>query len=136
MRESEGGEKLISRAKDLTVRYEVVERFEAGLVLQGTEVKALRESRANIKDSYCKFTGQELFLVGLHIAAYSHGTYSNHDPERPRKLLLHKRELTRLQTKVQEKGLAIVPAKLYFKRGIAKVEVALAKGKKLHDRAD
>jgi SsrA-binding protein len=130
------GEKIIARAKDLLFKYEVMERHEAGLVLMGTEVKSLREGRANLKDSYCRFQGLELFLVGTHISMYSHGTHGNHDPERPRKLLLHKRELTRLQSKVAEKGLSIVPAKLYFKKGKAKLEIALVKGKKLYDRRE
>ncbi len=129
-------EKIVARSKDLTFKYEVMERHEAGLVLMGTEVKSLREGRANLKDSYCRFTGSELFLIGTHISQYSHGTHGNHHPERPRKLLLHKRELTRLHSKVAEKGLSIVPAKLYFKNGRAKLEVALVKGKKLYDRRE
>lgn len=132
----EKGERDIARAKDLHLKYEVVERHEAGLVLVGTEVKSLRESRASLKDSYCRFQGRELILVGVHISMYSHGTHFNHDPERPRKLLMHKLELTRLASKVAEKGLAIVPARLYFKNGRAKVEVALVKGKKIHDRRE
>ena len=132
----EKGERDIARAKDLLLKYEVIERAEAGLVLVGTEVKSLRESKASLKDSYCRFQGRELLLVGVHIAMYSHGTHGNHDPERPRKLLMHKGELFRLQSKVAEKGLSIVPARLYFKKGRAKVEIALVKGKKLHDRRE
>jgi len=132
----EEGRQLVARAKDLHLRYEVLERWEAGLVLVGTEVKSLREGRVQLKDSYCRFRGQELFLIGVHISQYSHGTHGNHDPERPRKLLLHKRELLRLRSKSEERGLAIVPAKLYFFKGKAKLEVALAKGKKLHDRRE
>jgi len=135
MRKPEG-EKVVARAKDLLFKYEVMERHEAGLALVGTEVKSLREGRANLKDSYCRFTGYELFLIGVHISQYSHGTHGNHDPERQRKLLMHKRELIRLQTKVAEKGLAIVPAKLYFKDGKVKLEIALVKGKKLYDRRE
>jgi len=132
----EKGERDIARAKDLLIKYEVIERQEAGLVLVGTEVKSLRESKASLKDSYCRFNHRELLLVGVHIAMYSHGTHYNHDPERPRKLLMHRAELFRLQSKVAEKGLAIVPARLYFKNGRVKVEIALVKGKKLHDRRD
>jgi SsrA-binding protein len=135
-RQQNENEKEVARAKDLTHKFEVIERHEAGLVLLGTEVKSLRESRASLKDSYCRFQGRELFLVGVHISMYSHGTHGNHDPERPRKLLLHKQELFRLQSKVQEKGLALVPARIYFKKGKAKVEIALAKGKKLYDRRE
>lgn len=130
------GEKLVTRAKDLLHKFEVLDRVEAGLCLIGTEVKSLREGRANLKDSYCRFTGRELYIVGLHISPYSHGTHGNHDPERPRKLLLHKRELFKLQAKVQEKGLTIVPSKLYFLRGKAKLEIALAKGKKTYDKRE
>ena len=136
MKKSEGEEKLVTRAKDLRHKYEVLERYEAGLELVGTEVKSLRDGRANIKDSYCRFKEHELFVVGLYIAPYSHGTHSNHDPERPRKLLLHKRELIRLKNKMIEKGLAIVPSRLYFKEGKAKLEIALTKGKKLYDRRE
>jgi len=136
MKESQGSEKIVARAKDLRHKYEVMETWEAGLALVGTEVKSLREGRANLKDSYCRFKDHELFVIGLHISQYSHGTHTNHDPERPRKLLLRKRELVRLKTKVDEKGLTIVPAKLYFKEGIAKLEIALVKGKKLYDRRE
>lgn len=134
--EREKGERDVARAKDLFHKFEVIERHEAGLVLVGTEVKSLRESRASLKDSYCRFEGRQLFLVGVHISMYSHGTHGNHDPERPRKLLLHKIELQRLQSKVAEKGLSLVPARIYFKNGRAKVEIALAKGKKMHDRRE
>jgi SsrA-binding protein len=114
----------------------VVESFEAGLVLRGTEVKSLREGAVSLVDSFCKFKVQELFVLGMQITPYSHGTYANHPPDRPRKLLLHKRELVRIKAKVQEKGLTLVPARLYFKGGKAKMEVALVKGKKLYDKRD
>ena len=130
------GERVVARAKDLYFKYEVIEKREAGLVLVGTEVKSLREGRANLKDCYCRFTKNELFVVGLHISPYSHGTHFNHEPERPRKLLLHRRELFKLNAKVAEKGLAIVPSKLYFKKGRAKLEIALVKGKKLYDKRE
>ena len=136
MKEKKDAEKIVTRAKHLTHRFEVLERYEAGLVLVGTEVKSLRQGRANLKDSYCRFQGNELFVVGMHISAYSHGTHANHHPERPRKLLLKKRELCRLKSKVEEKGLALAPAKLYFRDGKAKLEIALAKGKKLYDRRE
>lgn len=129
-------DRVVARVKDLRFKYEVVETFEAGLELCGTEVKSLREGGVNLKDSYCRFQGRELFIVGMYIAPYHHGTHGNHPPERPRKLLMHKRELVRLQSRVAEKGLALVPSRLYFKRGKAKMEIALAKGKKLYDRRE
>ncbi len=131
-----GGEKNIVRKKDLRFKYEVLEKHEAGLALVGTEVKSLRAGMVNLKDSHCRFEGNELFAVGMHISTYPFGTHGNHDPERRRKLLMHKRELIRLKSKVDEKGLTIVPARLYFKDGIAKLEIALVKGKKLHDRRE
>ncbi len=114
--------------------YEIMERLEAGIVLIGTEVKALREGRASFKDSYARVLNGELWLVNMHISPYSHGGYSNHEPMRMRKLLLHKREIKRLYNKSEEQGLTIVPLKLYFKDGRAKVEIAVARGKKLHDK--
>ncbi len=114
--------------------YEILETFEAGLVLRGTEVKSLRTGQVNFKDSYGTVRNSELWLLGCHISPYSHGTDANHDPERDRKLLLHRREITRLTGKVAERGLTVVPLKLYFKAGRAKIEIGLARGKKLHDK--
>ena len=114
--------------------YEILETFEAGLVLRGTEVKSLRTGQVNFKDSYASVRNSELWLLGCHISPYSHGTDANHDPERDRKLLLHRREITRLTGKVAERGLTVVPLKLYFKNGRAKIEIGLARGKKLHDK--
>jgi len=114
--------------------YEIIERIEAGVVLIGTEVKALREGRANFKDSYARVIIGELWLVNMHISPYSNGGYSNHEPLRHRKLLLHKRELKRLIGKIEERGLTIIPLKLYFKNGRAKIEIGLARGKRLHDK--
>jgi SsrA-binding protein len=114
--------------------YEILETLEAGLVLRGTEVKALRAGQVNFKDSYATVRGREAWLLGCHISPYSHGTDANHDPERERKLLLHAREITRLTGKVAERGLTVVPLKVYFKNGRAKVELGLARGKKLHDK--
>ncbi len=130
-------EKVVTRAKDLYYKYEVMEKCEAGMELLGTEVKSLREGRADLKDSFCRFQGDEIFLMNMHISPYPHGTHANHEPERPRKLLLKKRELVRLHSKVAERGLTIVPARLYFNRaGKAKIEIALVKGKKLYDRRE
>ena len=114
--------------------YSVLDTFEAGLVLTGTEVKSLREGKANLKDSYARAEAGEVFLHNLHISEYGQGNQFNHDPTRARKLLLHRREIDRLQGRVQEKGLTLVPLQLYFKRGKAKVEIALARGKHDYDR--
>ena len=114
--------------------YEILETLEAGLVLRGTEVKSLRAGLVNFKDSYATVRNGEVWFLGCHISPYSHGTDANHDPERDRKLLLHGREITRLTGKIAEKGLTVVPLKLYFKGGRAKIEIGLARGKKLHDK--
>src|SRR5438132_4682820 len=114
--------------------YEILETVEAGLVLRGTEVKSLRAGQVTFKDSYATVRNGEAWLLGCHISPYSHGTDSNHDPERDRKLLLHTRELSRLGGKIAERGLTLVPLRLYFKSGRAKLEVGLARGKKLHDK--
>src|SRR3989475_11224719 len=114
--------------------YEILETLEAGLVLRGTEVKSLRDGQVNFKDSYATVRNGEAWLRGCHISPYSHGTDANHEPERDRKLLLHKRELSRLSGKISERGLTLVPLRLYFKAGRAKVELGLARGKKLHDK--
>jgi SsrA-binding protein len=131
-----------ARASDRTVatnrrarhEYEVLETVEAGLVLRGTEVKSLRAGQVNFKDSYATVRNAEAWLVGCHISPYSHGSDANHDPERDRKLLLHGREITRLLGKTAERGLTLVPLRLYFKDGRAKVELGLARGRKLHDK--
>lgn len=114
--------------------YEILETVEAGLVLRGTEVKSLRAGLVNFKDSYATIRNDEGWFVGCHISPYSHGTDANHEPERDRKLLLHRRELGRLTGKIAERGLTLVPLRLYFKGGRAKVELGLARGKKLHDK--
>ena len=114
--------------------YEILETFEAGLVLRGTEVKSLRDGQVNFKDSYATVRNGEAWLRGCHISPYSHGTDANHEPERDRKLLLHKREITRIVGKTAEKGLTVVPLKIYFKGGRIKIEIGLARGKKLHDK--
>lgn len=130
------GVRMICQNKKAFHDYEILETFEAGMVLQGTEVKSLREGRANLKDSHAKIRGDEVFLYGLHISAYRHASYNNHEPERLRKLLLHRREIKRLVGKTVERGLTLVPLKLYFKQGKAKVELALARGKKMYDKRE
>jgi SsrA-binding protein len=114
--------------------YEILETQEAGLVLRGTEVKALRGGLVNFKDAYATVRNGEMWLLGCHISPYSHGTDANHDPERDRKLLLHGREIARLEGKVAERGLTLVPLRLYFKNGRAKLELGLGRGRKLHDK--
>lgn len=116
--------------------YFIDDRTEAGLVLTGTEVKSLREGRAQLKDSYIQFRDREAFLVGAHISPYASGSWTNHLPERDRKLLLHRRELDRWSSAVATKGVACVPLSLYFKGSRVKAEIALVKGKKQHDKRD
>ena len=122
------GLKIIAVNRKARFNYELLETLEAGMVLVGTEVKSLREGKVNIKDAYAEIVGGELWLVGLHISPYEQGTTGAHEPERRRKLLVNGRELRRLATKVQEKGLTLVPTRLYFKAGWAKVELALGRG--------
>ncbi|MGD9610256.1 MAG: SsrA-binding protein SmpB [Desulfovibrionaceae bacterium] len=136
MSAKESGEKLIAQNKKARHLYEFLEKFEAGLVLTGTEVKSLRAGKISFKDGYVKFTDGEAFLVGVHIAPYENAGYATHDPERPRKLLLHVHEIRIMRSKVEQKGLTVVPVRLYFKNGRAKVEIALARGKKVFDRRD
>ena len=116
--------------------YFIDDRMEAGLALTGTEVKSLRAGRAQLKDSYVQFRGDEAYLVGAHISAYAAGSWTNHLPERDRKLLLHRRELDRWAGLVATRGVACVPLSLYFKGSRVKAEIALVKGKKLHDKRD
>jgi SsrA-binding protein len=117
--------------------YFIDDKLIAGIMLLGTEVKSLREGKANFNDSYCLFQGSELWIKSFHIAQYSHGTVNNHDPVRDRKLLLSKRELKKMQAKMKEKGYTIVPLRLYFNdNNLAKLEIGLAKGKKLHDKRE
>ena len=117
--------------------YFIEEKLEAGIVLRGTEVKSLRDGRVNLQDSYASVRDAEIFLHNCHISPYSHGNIMNHDPMRVRKLLLHKKEIHRLMGKTQQKGLTLIPLRIYFsKRGLAKVELGLAKGKKLYDRRE
>lgn len=127
-------EKVISTNRKAFHNFSILETYEAGLVLRGTEVKSLREAQVNFKDAYVAIDNSEAWLVGCHISPYHHGTDANHDPERRRKLLLHKREISRLLGKVAERGLTLIPLRLYFKQGRVKVELGLARGKKLHDK--
>ncbi len=129
-------EKLICQNKKAWHEYFIEDRFEAGMVLLGTEVKSLRDGKASLGDSYAKIKDGEVFLVDAHINPYSHANRFNHDPLRPRKLLLHKSEIRRLIGKTQERGFTLIPLRLYFSDGRAKVELGLAKGKKLYDKRE
>jgi SsrA-binding protein len=127
-------DKVIATNRKAYHDYEILETYEAGIVLRGTEVKSLRESQVNFKDCYAAVDNGEAWLIGCYISPYHHGTDANHDPERKRKLLLHKKEIQRLLGKVAERGLTMIPLRLYFKGGRAKCELGLARGKKLHDK--
>jgi SsrA-binding protein len=129
-------QKLIASNKTVRLNYDIGDIYEAGMVLSGTEVKALRAGKANLKDSYAVVQDNEVYLREMHISHYDHGNRSNHDPLRMRKLLLHKREIKKLYGKSREKGLALVPLRLYFKNGMVKVEIGIGKGKKLYDRRE
>ncbi len=130
------GRKIVAENRTVPYKYHILERFEAGMVLTGTEVKALREGRANLRDSYALIRAHEAWLLNCHVSSYSHTGYATHDPLRTRKLLLHKGEIHRLRGRVEEKGLALVPLRLYFKNGRAKCELVLVKGKKVFDRRE
>ena len=133
----ERAEKVVATNRKAFHDYHIEERLEAGIVLKGTEVKSLREGQVNLKDSYASVDHGELVLHHCHISPYSHGNIMNHDPVRPRKLLLHRKEINKLLGKTQQKGLTLVPLRIYFSpRGLAKVELALAKGKKQYDRRE
>jgi len=135
-RDSAAPEKLVAGNKKAYHDYEILDKMEAGLVLSGTEVKSLRAGRANLKDSYVMIERGAPVLVGCHISVYDPGSYNNHPPERVRKLLLHKRQIAVLESKIQEKGLTVVPLRLYFKGSHAKIEIGVGRGKKLHDKRD
>lgn len=128
--------KVISENRKARHDYFIEETMEAGIVLQGTEVKSIRLGRVNLKDSFARVENGEVFLYGMHISPYEQGNRFNHDPLRPRKLLLHKREIRRLLGKTREEGYTLVPTRLYFTKGKCKVELALAKGKKRYDKRE
>ena len=129
-----GGKKIICVNKRAHFDYAIDEVFEAGLVLHGTEVKSLRAGRATLKDAYAETRDGEMYLLHAHINQYEQANRFNHEPERPRKLLLHKREIHRLTGKTQERGLTLIPTRMYFSRGKAKVELGLGKGKRQYDK--
>jgi len=129
-------EKIICQNKKARHDYHIIDTYEAGLVLKGSEVKSCRSGRANLKDSYAQIKDGEIYLVNTHISPYTYAHQFNHDPLRERKLLFHKSEIKRLYGKIREKGFTLIPLKMYFKNGKAKVEMAVAKGKRLHDKRD
>jgi SsrA-binding protein len=126
--------KIITDNKKAWFDYEILEKFEAGLVLVGSEVKSLRDSQCSLKDAYVAFRGNDAYLQNMHIAVYTSSSYNNHEPERVRKLLLHRHEIDKIFAYVTEKGLTCVALKMYFKKGIAKVELGLGRGKKKGDK--
>ena len=128
--------KVITENRKARHDYSIEESFEAGIELKGTEVKSMRAGRANLKDSFAVIENGELYLYGMHISPYEHGNIFNVEPMRPRKLLMHKKEIIRLLGKTKEQGLTLVPLKAYFKKDKIKIELALAKGKKLYDKRE
>jgi SsrA-binding protein len=130
----ESGEKIVAQNRAASYNYHILEKMEAGLILHGTEVKALREGKANIRDAYVDFKPSGPFLVNAHIAQYMPGGPWNHEPLGERKLLLHKREIHKFSGRIESKGLTVIPLRIYFRNGLAKVEIALAQGKKSWDR--
>ena len=136
MKTENDGIKTVATNRRAFHDYHILERYEAGIVLSGTEVKSLRDGRADLKDAYADVQDGEVFLLHAHIDQYEQANRFNHDPVRPRKLLLHKREIRRLIGKTQEKGLTLIPLRMYFTHGKAKVELGLAKGKKQYDKRE
>src|SRR5436189_3784165 len=128
------GEKLVVDNRRARHDYHLLDRVEAGLVLTGTEVKSLRDGRASLQKAYAEVRGDEAWLVGAHISVYEQGNRENHDPDRDRKLLLHRKELDSIAGRTRERGLTLVPTRLYFRNGRAKVELALARGKEQRDK--
>ncbi len=130
----EKGQKLVAQNRKARYDFTIEDTFEAGLVLVGTEVKSLRAGRASLVDGFAEIDGGEVFLHGVHIPEYTEGTWTNHEPRRVRKLLLNRHEIDKLESKVNERGFTLIPVSLYFKDGRAKVEIALARGKKSYDK--
>ena len=131
---AEQGRRVVARNRRARHDYHIEDVVEAGLVLTGTEVKSLRAGRASLTDGYGQITDGEVWLLGVHIPGYTHGTWTNHEPRRPRKLLLHRKEIDRLASKTAERGLTLIPLSLYFSNGKAKVELAVARGKRTYDK--
>ena len=130
----ESGRKFIAQNRKARHDYHIEDTVEAGIVLTGTEIKSIRDGKATIAEAYARFENGELWLIGSNVAPYSHGNRANHESDRPRKLLVHRRELERLRTSVEQKGLTLVPLRLHLKKGLAKLDVGVARGKKLYDK--
>ena len=130
------GHRLLADNRRATYKYIITDKYEAGMVLKGTEIKALREGRANLREAYATIRGGEAWLLGCHISEYSHKGYASHQPLGARKLLLHKREIHKLMGRVEEKGLTLIPLRIYLKNGRAKCQIGLAKGKKIFDHRE
>lgn len=130
------GRKIIARNKQAFRNYFISDRIEAGLVLVGSEVKSLRDGRANLSDAYAEIRAGEMWLISCHISTYPYATHFNHEPRRDRKLLLHRAQIQKLAVKIQERGYTFVPLEIYFSNGRVKVELGLGKGKKLHDKRE
>ena len=126
--------KVVARNRKAFHDFHIEETFEAGIVLKGTEIKSIRNSRVNLKDSFARVENNEIVLYNMHVSTYEQGNRFNHEPERPRKLLMHRREIDRLRGKTQEKGYTLVPTRVYLSRGKAKVEIGLARGKRKYDK--
>jgi SsrA-binding protein len=131
-----GGIKMLSENRSAAHNYHLLERYEAGMVLTGTEVKAAKNGKVQLKESYAEVSEDEAWLMNAHISEYSHGNIMNHAPVRKRKLLLHRSEIDKLRQETREKGLTLIPTKIYLKTGRIKVEIAVAKGKKFHDKRE
>lgn len=136
MAEKKTGIKIITDNRRALHEYTFLEKHEAGISLMGTEVKSMRAGKANLQDAYAKIEDGEIWLYNFHVSPYDFGNRFNHEEKRPRRLLMHKGEINKLYAKVREKGLTLVPTKVYFVRGLVKVEIALAQGKKIHDKRD
>ena len=132
----DGGFKLVTENRKAFHEYFILDRFETGMVLTGTEIKSAREGKVQLRDSYAELDKGEVWLKNAHFSPYSHGNIWNHDPTKKRKLLLHKAEITKMHAKIREKGLAVIPLRLYLKGGILKCELGVCKGKKMHDKRE
>lgn len=133
-KESPNGNRVVTQNRRAFHEYFIEEQLETGIVLSGTEIKSVREGKATITEAYVRVDNGELWLIGAHITPYSHGSYTNHDPDRPRKLLAHRRQIEDLQEAINQKGLTLVPLRIKLIRGRAKVDIGVAKGKKLYDK--
>ena len=128
------GDRVVTSNRRAFHEYHIIESIEAGVVLTGTEIKSIRDGKATISEAYARVDAGELWLIGSNIAPYTHGNRANHEPDRPRKLLVHRRELDRLRSSVEQKGLTLVPLRLHLKQGRAKIDIGVARGKKLYDK--